>query len=389
MAWGLTKSHWQHTPHTVRRMKRATKMVHGASDQQAKDDPELLQLVMQDLAAAPTEFQPTNYWADYTLKFVEQLKLRGLHNFRRRSDEVFRAFGAVDFVHPMAAAGLSRNRFIARLPSACRARIDNWARQYISVPDELDFETYVRLGYLFAAKYAREGHAKPLSELSVSRVGNPGGIIDIDGRNYTRQSIQYYLQYAYMSRFIDFDRFGIIAELGSGMGRQTEIFAKLHPNSTHLLFDLPPQIYVAEQFLKAVFSDRVVSYRETRAWTSLDRLKPGKIHIFGNYQMPLLATSSIDLFWNSASFHEMEPDIVANYLRFVNASAKWAYLSENLHGGVKAKRPGEPGILKVTTFNHYVSSLPDMELFVSAPALRINGKPLKDTAMIFRRQLTR
>ena len=88
-------------------------MLQGAPHQQAQDDPELLQLVMHDLAAAPTEFQPTNYWAGYTLKFVEQLKQRGLHDFRRRSEEVFRAFGAVDFVHPMAAVGISWNRFLA------------------------------------------------------------------------------------------------------------------------------------------------------------------------------------------------------------------------------------------------------------------------------------
>ena len=46
-------------------------------------------------------------------------------------------------------------------------------------PNELDFETYVQLEYLFAEQYAREGDAKPPSALRVSRIGNPDGVIVI------------------------------------------------------------------------------------------------------------------------------------------------------------------------------------------------------------------
>ncbi|EMM79683.1 sugar O-methyltransferase domain protein [Leptospira interrogans str. 2006001854] len=35
----------------------------------------------------------------------------------------------------------------------------------------------------------------------------------------------------------------------------------------------------------------------------------------------------IDLFWNAASFQEMEPDVVSNYLTIVNESAKAIFYS--------------------------------------------------------------
>jgi putative sugar O-methyltransferase len=359
--------------------------MHSYPDNQVSDDAALLDQMMADLSAAPAQYQPTNYWAAYTHRFTSELRQHGLRDFRRQDDKVFRAFGAVDFVHKMASVHISRNRFLKHLPKAMTEALDNWASRYLNVPDGLDFESYVELGYYFAKHRAHETNAKSIEYLNVSLAGNPRGAVMIEGRNYTRQSIQYYLQYASAYRHFAFPASSVVAELGSGMGRQTEIFAKLHPDVSLLLFDLPPQIYVAEQWLKSVFPGRVVSYLECRNMQSLEAVEPGKIYIFGNYQMPLLRTRQIDLFWNSASFHEMEPDIVAMYLADVNETAQNAYISENLRGGVKAKRPGDFGILQVTKLEDYQAGLPNMNLVDQTPALRINGKKLQDTELFFKR----
>jgi putative sugar O-methyltransferase len=353
--------------------------------QQAADDIELLELMMGDLRSADARFQPTNYWAVYEKRFLPQLRQQGLKDFRRQKAMVFRSFGAVDFDHRLATVVMSQSRYLRRFP-ALGARLDSILARYVRLLDGMDMETYVRLGYYFAKDYASASSAKPLSDFSMSLVGNPPGVVDIDGKLYTRQMVQYYLQYAYACRFLDFDKVQLVAELGSGMGRQTEIFFKLHPNAAYLLFDIPPQIYVAEQFLKAAFPRRVVSYRDTRSWKDLEDVRGGFIYIFSSHHMPLLATRAIDLFWNSASFHEMEPDVVRGYLAFVNATSRWVYLSENLKGGVKAKRPGDLGILKVTTLDDYKAGLPEFDLVDMAAALRINGKPLQDQQMMFRRR---
>lgn len=355
-------------------------------------DAALLGQMMTDLKQAPGFFQPTNYWAIYETRFMRELEMYGLKDMRRQKNLVFRSFGAVDFVHPLAELTFRNSRVFKKWPMntnlvrSFAERFDRFMSRYIKTLDSLDFDSYVRLGYAYAQEYARGSHARPLSEFSMSLAGNPDGVVEIDGRWYSRQMIQYYLQYAYVSRFVDFERLPIIAELGSGMGRQAEIFFKLHPNSAYLLFDIPPQIYVAEQYLKTVFPGKVVSYRETREWQDLSRVEPGHIYIFGNFKMPLIASKNIDLFWNSASFHEMEPGVVSNYLSFVDSSARWAYLAENLKGGKKAKAPGDLGILKVTTLEDYKSGLPSMDLVDLSPTLRINGKPLKDHNMLFRRK---
>jgi putative sugar O-methyltransferase len=359
---------------------------------QVPSDENLLKLMMSDLKQADQSFQPTNYWAAYEPRFMAELGAHGLTDMRRQKNLVFRSFGAVDFVHPVAELTLRNHRIFRQWPfntqpvTRLAERMDQYLSRYIRTVDKLDFANYVELGYAYAQQYARGSNARPLSDFSMSLAGNPDGVVQIEGRWYSRQMIQYYLQYAYVSRFLDFDKLPVIAELGSGMGRQTEILFKLHPDSAYLLFDIPPQIYVAEQYLKTAFPGKVVSYRETRDWTDLSAIKPGHIHLFGNYKMPLLTTRPVSLFWNSASFHEMEPDVVQNYLKYVNATCEWAYLAENLKGGKRAKTPGELGILQVTTLDHYKAGLPGFDLVDMSPVPRINGKPLSDHHMMFKRK---
>lgn len=360
--------------------------------EQAKDDFEKLELMMTDLKAAPDFFQPTNYWAIYEDRFMKELRQHGLRDFRRRDDLVFRAFGAVDFVNPVARVAISQSRMFRTwfrwVPGVqtFSTRIDKFLQRYVRNIDDLDLESYTRLGFYFARSKAEQTSARSISDFSMSLVGNPGGVTEIEGKFYTRQMIQYYLQYVDVCRHVDFRELRIFAELGSGSGRQVEILAQLHPKLTFLLFDIPPQIYVAEQYLTAIFPDRVTSYRETREWTDLSQIESGRIYILGNHKMPLLETAQIDLFWNSASFHEMEPDVVRKYLGYVGESTKWVYLSEDLKGGVKAKKPGDFGILQVTDLEDYISGLPNHKLIEKRQTLRVNGKPLRDHGMIFLRR---
>ena len=72
----------------------------------------------------------------------------------------------------------------------------------------------------------------------------------------------------------------------------------------------------------------------------------GKIFICGNWNFPILENVQIDLFWNSASFQEMEPDIVANYLEYINAQANAVFLRADMKGSPNkvAKKKGDMGV---------------------------------------------
>ena len=145
--------------------------------------------------------------------------------------------------------------------------------------------------------------------------------------------LNFYLRYCFAQEYIKLKGDEIIIELGSGSGYQTEILKKLYPNSTILCFDLPAQLYLCEQYLTGVFGkDAVVSSEKNLSISNLSQIEKGKIHFFGNWQMPLVQDFKFDVFWNAASFGEMEPHIVANYLSYVTGEADYIYLMQARHG---------------------------------------------------------
>jgi putative sugar O-methyltransferase len=215
------------------------------------------------------------------------------------------------------------------------------------------------LCYKLAELYGEINGAEPISNLEASTVGNPEDIFFIQGKKYTMKTLYYYVQYAYCCKFIDFSSINSLMEIGSGSGKQIEIIKKLHTNITFYILDIPPQLYVCEKYLDALFPNSVVSYKSTRMMKNFSQVQKGKICILGNWKLPELINLDIDLFWNGASFQEMEPKVVLNYLRYVNQHAKFVFLSELMGGTKIAEKRGQHGVLKQTKLEHYQEGLKD------------------------------
>lgn len=362
--------------------------MHGRNEAPEKtlDDPELLRLMLRDLEGAPEVYKATNYWANYARRFVPELFAQGLAAFRRRRGSVLSSFGATDFAPTFGRVELARsrlfwNRLLKHIPGwkHLLAQASAKLNQPGLSPVVSDVYGYTvndlqESAFLLAANVGEKAGAKGLAELEASLIGDPEDVFVVGGRPYTMRTLYYYLRYAYCHRFVDFDGLGVIVELGPGAGRQVEVIRKLHPDITFVLFDIPPQLYVCEQYLKAVFGDAVISYRETRKWQALSIQQAGAVVMLGSWQFPLLAGRDIDLFWNAVSFQEMEPEVVENYLRYVNGSAAAVYLQEKMEGKEVAERAGEAGVLRRTTLVDYEKGLSDFELVDVSPCWQPLGE---------------
>jgi putative sugar O-methyltransferase len=348
---------------------------------QVQDDLKLLQLMTDDMKQSSSLYNPTNYWAYYEKVLMPELEVQGLTDFRRRKRSVLRSFGATDNIEkPLADLRASRilyNKVTAAIPgftgllkgaskaiSGVISLFTGWKNKIVTAP------------YYFCEQLGRKYHAKPLNSLNCSDAGNPEDRIEVGGRLYTSKMLYYYQRYVYAQRFIDFNKVEVLAELGSGSGKSIEVLKKFYPHITFVLFDISPQLYVCEQWLKAVFPGDVVSYRECREMKSLDNLQKGKIYVFGAWHFPLLSQRKVDLFWNCASFQEMEPDVVANYLSYVNESADKVFLLEKMNGKELAKTEGEKGVIEPVTIEHYRKGLPAFRILDKQEALHPDGSPM-------------
>ena len=169
-----------------------------------------------------------------------------------------------------------------------------------------------------------------------------------------------YLRYCFVNRYFNFKGHEIIIELGSGASLQIELLKKLYPDLTILLFDLPAQLFLSNIFLKNSLGDKhIVSIEKTMEWVDLTKIEKGKVHYFGNWQFPILNDFQFDLFWNAASFGEMEPEIVKNYMKYVLGNAEMVFLLNARNG---KEITGANIVKQQITFNDYKNLLPNYQL---------------------------
>lgn len=355
-------------------MKRKTSCL------QVDDAPELLETMLNDLKQAPHLYQPTNYWQVYETEFLHELRTVGLKDFRRRKKSVLSRFGATDLNEKRFFDYKNKEnfiRFFSKLPNGLKilAFMDSVINRILYY---IPFFNYIKkhADFRYTAKLGAKYHAGSIKNTDVSLAGNPSPVTRIRERNYTPGFLYYYLRYVYCSGFINFDNIKLIVELGSGSGKQTEVIMKLHPELVYIIFDIPPQLYVCQQYLKKVFPDSVVGYEVTQKFTTFPELKKGMIYIAGTWNFPLIAYLDIDLFWNAASFQEMEPDVVENYLSFVSKVSKYIYLQQNMTGKETAVKYGERGVLEPVTFEDYKKNLSGYTLADISPCLMVKGRNL-------------
>jgi len=339
---------------------------------QVKDDPELLDLMLENTKHAPDLYKPTNYWINYEKIFLPELSTLGLRDFRRRKNSVLSSFGATDLV--------PSSKCLHSLPIWKRNILTKFLREILQLslkvrPIEKLFTSISKcvsgvglqdvrlLCYEFVKCYGEKNGAKSISEFEASTIGNPEDVFSINEKTYTTSILYYYIQYAYCCQFMNFESIDSMMEIGSGSGKQIEVIKKLHPDICFYVFDIPPQLYVCEQYLSALFPNSVVSYRQTRTMKSIPKQHAGKIFLFSNWKLPELRNLNYDLFWNSASFQEMEPEVVLNYLNYVNSQTNhYIFLHEMMEGQKLATTKDEHGVLKQTTLKHYKRGLKDFKL---------------------------
>lgn len=329
---------------------------------QVEDDPELLDLMLHDTMLASDQYKPTNYWLNYEKEILPEIKTLGLHDFRRRHSLNFVKFGATDLEPYNIFLNLPPTYLTLRILQL-NLRASLKLRKILARLSNHVFDVNLSL-YHRAKSYGEKNGARPISEFEASPDGNPENLFDVNGKMYTVSLLDYYVQYAYCCRFMNFDSIKSTMELGCGSGKQAEVIKKLHPHMCFYLSDLPHALYICEKYLASLFPESVVSYRQTRLMKRIPEAKEGKIFIIGNWKIPEFENLNYDLFWNSDSLDQMEPEIVLNYLKYVNQqSTKYVFLNERLTKGVhRTAKKGEQGVLKQTKLEHYKQGLSNFRL---------------------------
>lgn len=323
---------------------------------------------------APMEFQATEYWNAYERAILDTLRELDLTQLRSGRYPVLATFGFLDqkyFRHP-------------NLPRWKRAALYLLQRRVLRDRPILPYDTSTwtirETAHRHCELLAELTGSKPVDGIEVSSFGSPSDVFEIGGRAYTMKFLSFYVRYCLANRHLQLQGNEVIVELGSGSGYQIEVLKKLYPDLTVLCFDLPAQLYLCEEYLsEALGSDRIVGTDATLEWSDLSQVRPGAVHFLGNWQAPLLQDLEFDVFWNAASFGEMEPSVVENYLSFVRGQAAWVYL---LQARVGRETVGKNRVDERTTLDDYQRMLSGYELVEESDAWEAH-KPLSEVGGYF------
>lgn len=283
---------------------------------QIADDFALLDLMIQSNANAAQVYQPGPYWLNKTRAVVNELKRSGLSAFRGTSSGVAASCGDTAFVDARATYDYGIRSLLVKL--------------YRDVfPFNRLFDSQVTLTRNYFGEcitYVNEylkGHPRVQELLEKHPIDFEtvrGGCITYLGLDERKLSHHYLQLLDTIDRVQEDTKFtpeSVFFEIGGGFGANVHLLVELFGIRKIVYLDIPPNLYVATQYLKSFFGESVIDYTANKgkpvAFENNDKLQ---IFCITPPQIEEIETQ-IDIFHNAHSFVEMPKFVVANYAKFI------------------------------------------------------------------------
>jgi putative sugar O-methyltransferase len=283
------------------------------------DDAALLTLMLKDAAAQKALYRPGPYWRRKAGNTADQIRRQGIGDFRGASSTIGVSFTDAVYVDV-------RHDLCGGLRSALRLMLNS------VFPFNRVFDTQVALTRSHEAEARRLrgvllGASDRVRDL-VRRYTVPpsllGGCLDyveVDGRRIANIYLQILHKHDVIAADGRFSDVSSMLEIGGGFGAHVHCLIENYPQLRKIVYlDIPPNLYVGTQYLRAIYGAAVVDYRQTRALPEIAFSADDKLEILAiaPWQIERLRLS-IDLLYNEQSFVEMPAPVVANYARHVAA----------------------------------------------------------------------
>lgn len=307
-----------------------------------RDWNELTARSMTALETVAPVYRPTNFWGPGVQELLSDLADRGLETFKSWPT-------AGTWFYPRYGNGFvnaSTDVTFAAALEANPAADEQWVRSALNGALEArrDYDC-ARLAW------DQERWPADLDGFGESKVGTYPQGFRMSSRSpnsaFTRPYLNYLLCLAALSRHVAAPPQGFL-EIGGGFGVLGEIVLSRDPLARYVDLDLPPLLTVASYYLTELFG-------EERVQVSDDLLAgTGPLHVTGSAVLPHWRVAdlqgSFDVFVNSYSFQEMEPDVVEHYIDQVARLGVAHVVSLNSREGKpKAATAGEWGALEPVT----------------------------------------
>ena len=297
---------------------------------------QILNLMNEDVKNADPLYQPTKFWATRAQLVESGWREYGLENFRCKGYGVgmfVPSYGMKSYVPMDKGLNGVKEFVIDQFPDP---NFYNKVSHYIEYSFSGEAEALADYRVLRAA----DSEIKPFLTVSESQVGNPRDQYCFDGKYYSRSMLNYLLGLCFLKKHCDTSKIESVMEIGGGYGTLGEILlGDERNNAFYINFDIPPTGAVSSYYLSEVLDKKRIgdyldlkeaeehNISELRAQYDVVNLPAWEIEKL---------TGSVDLFVNFISFQEMEPEVVSNYAKKVEAVNPTYILLRNIREGKRA-----------------------------------------------------
>lgn len=154
-----------------------------------------------------------------------------------------------------------------------------------------------------------------INSVSVPPIGNPWGYI-IEGNLIMPNSFRHHYYASHVLNLLADIKNPVVAEIGGGYGGFAYHLLSSGKPAKYINFDLPEVLLIESYYLLNTFKEKkFLLFGEAKDINiSVDIISSYDIILMPNFQLPTLASNSIDLFFNSASLSEMDYHTIEEYI---------------------------------------------------------------------------
>ena len=306
----------------------------------------ILQSMFDCLRTGDPVYLPSRFWTRLNAQNLDQLSTFGIENFKRTLARNYFTF----------VPSVIDNQFRFLLT---HTRLRDWPgilRAFPRFPPDagLTRKQHVEL-VLFTRMLWRYAKTRDrldiLQKLPEPALGNPF-TIELDGGLASQDLANSALEFYSIADGTGFslDAPLTVCELGAGYGRNAYVFLSMLPNCRYIIIDIPPALYVSQQYLTRLFpAKKAFTFRESISSADARmELAEAQIAFLLPHQAALLPQKSTDLFINISSLHEMRPDQISAYLTMIGRvtrghfySKQW-FVSKNRDDGLRIRHDDYP-----------------------------------------------
>lgn len=282
-----------------------------------KQEENVLSVMLQEMRKSPSPYQPSTFWDNLNKVHLEYLSKDGFDNFKRTVNTKYFNWGTMGIiVHQLSP--ILTEFFKGNTDLLIKSKFED--TKGLSFFEAAAYRIYLASLFEYIFQY---DNLKILDKVEEPLLGNPF-IVKYKGKSISQDLCNSVYEFYSFTQNTKFPKKIKAAELGAGYGRVGYVLLKTLPNSSYCVIDIPPALFIAQNYLSKVFpKEKIFKFRPFASFKKVKKeFEKSRIQILMPHQIELLPKNYFNLFINISSLHEMTREQIKNYIKQINRLCK-------------------------------------------------------------------